>query len=195
MVLLTNWDDSSLVVDKLCNEVCRFLFFTLTLLPRMRSHQWIFSTPLLQKITSGLEEIPEAVVQCFWREKWYQRYGSLREYKFQVFKIPPNHHNHKANVYMSWHAWRICARAWNVNPWITRTDYTGVLMLKLAEGDSCPGWRTRICVPQAESCCSWLIRAGDLIYRMSLDILFVLELEELTEAVYGHVSPLPPSYS
>jgi len=73
MALLTDWDDSSLVIDKLCDEavaedtaVACFYFDFAT-----RNEQSPVNVlgSLLRQLVSGLERIPEAVVRGFRNQK------------------------------------------------------------------------------------------------------------------------------
>jgi len=73
MVLLIGYDNSSLVIDKLCDEaaeedtaVACFYFDFATRNEQMPAN---FLGSLLRQLVSGMEEIPEVVVQCFRKEK------------------------------------------------------------------------------------------------------------------------------
>ena len=73
MVLLTNWDDSSLVIDKLGDETVKedtaVACFYFDFATRNQQSPVNMLGSLLRQLISGLEEIPEAVVQCFRKEK------------------------------------------------------------------------------------------------------------------------------
>jgi len=71
MVLLTDWDDSSLVIDKLCDEAgeededtavaCFYFDFA----SRNEQSPVIMLGSLLRQLVSGLDGIPEAVIRSF----------------------------------------------------------------------------------------------------------------------------------
>ena len=73
MVLLTYWDDSSLVIDKLCDEIvgeetavaCFYFDFA----SRNEQSPVNMLGSLLRQLVSGLDGIPEAVVRRFRNEK------------------------------------------------------------------------------------------------------------------------------
>ena len=75
MVLLTDWDDSSLVVDKLCDEAgeededtavaCFYFDFA----SRNEQSPVDMLGSLLRQLVSGLDRIPEAVIRSFRKQK------------------------------------------------------------------------------------------------------------------------------
>ena len=73
MVLLTDWDGSSLVIDKLCDEIVEgdtaVACFYFDFASRNEQSPVNMLGSLLRQIVSGLDRIPEAVVRCFRNEK------------------------------------------------------------------------------------------------------------------------------
>jgi len=73
MVLLIGYDNSSLVIDKLCDEATEEDFavtcFYFDVASRSEQSPVNMLGSLLRQLVSGLEEIPEAVVQGFRNQK------------------------------------------------------------------------------------------------------------------------------
>ena len=73
MVLLIGCDNSSLVIDKLCDEAAEedtaVACFYFDFATRNEQTPANFLGSLLRQLVSGMEEIPEVVVQCFRKEK------------------------------------------------------------------------------------------------------------------------------
>jgi len=73
MVLLMGWDDSSLVIDKLCDETVEgdtiVTCFYFDFAARSEQSPVNMLGSLLRQLVTGLEEIPEAVVRGFRNEK------------------------------------------------------------------------------------------------------------------------------
>jgi len=73
MALLTDWDDSSLVIDKLCNETAEedtaVACFYFDFAARNEQSPVNMLGSLLRQLVSGLDGIPEAVVRGFRNEK------------------------------------------------------------------------------------------------------------------------------
>jgi len=73
MVLLTDWDDSSLVIDKLCDDAVEedtaVTCFYFDFAARNEQSPVNMLGSLLRQLVSGLGGIPEAVVQCFRNQK------------------------------------------------------------------------------------------------------------------------------
>jgi len=72
-VLLTGWDDSSLVIDKLCDETVEgdtaIACFYFDFAARNEQSPVNMLGSLLRQLVSGLDRIPEPVVRCFRKEK------------------------------------------------------------------------------------------------------------------------------
>jgi len=73
MVLLTDWGDSSLVIDKLCDEAVEedaaVACFYFDFAARNQQSPVHMLGSLLRQLVSGLEAIPEVVVQSFRNQK------------------------------------------------------------------------------------------------------------------------------
>ena len=73
MVLLIGWDDSSLVIDKLCDEAAEedtaVTCFYFEFAARSEQSPINMLGSLLRQLVGGLDEIPEAVVQGFRNQK------------------------------------------------------------------------------------------------------------------------------
>jgi len=73
MAFLTDWCDSSLVIDKLCDEAVEedtaVACFYFDFAARNEQSPVNMLGSLLRQLVSGLEGIPEAVVQCFRNQK------------------------------------------------------------------------------------------------------------------------------
>jgi len=73
MVLLTDWGDSSLVIDRLCDEAVEgdtaMACFYFDFAARNEQSPVNMLGSLLRQLVSGLEGIPEAVVQSFRNQK------------------------------------------------------------------------------------------------------------------------------
>ena len=73
MVLLIGYDDSSLVIDKLCDEAAEedtaVACFYFDFAARNEQSPVNMLGSLLRQLVSGLEEIPEVIVQSFRKEK------------------------------------------------------------------------------------------------------------------------------
>jgi len=73
MVLLIGCDNSSLVIDKLCDEAAEedtaVACFYFDFATRNEQTPANFLGSLLRQLVSGMEEIPEVVLQCFRKEK------------------------------------------------------------------------------------------------------------------------------
>ena len=73
MVLLIGWDNSSLVIDKLCDEAAveniAVICFYFDFAARNEQSPVNMLGSLLRQLVSGLEEIPEVVVQSFRDQK------------------------------------------------------------------------------------------------------------------------------
>ena len=73
MVLLTDWDDSSLVIDKLCDDAVEedtaVACFYFDFASRNQQSPVNMLGSLLRQLVSGLDGIPEAVVRSFRNQK------------------------------------------------------------------------------------------------------------------------------
>ena len=73
MVLLTDWDDSSLVIDKLCDDAVEedtaVACFYFDFAARNEQSPVNMLGSLLRQLVSGLDRIPEAVVRGFRNQK------------------------------------------------------------------------------------------------------------------------------
>ena len=73
MVLLTDLDDSSLVIDMLCDEIVKedtaVACFYFDFAARNEQSPVNMLGSLLRQLVSGLDGIPEPVVRCFRNEK------------------------------------------------------------------------------------------------------------------------------